>query len=90
MRGRTRGGDAGNRRDTGRACLSPGPGQAQAGQVDGSAGTSTRPSASIPALYGTASPPHAAPHGDSRLQPIPSLRQAGRALNSGLENPEDR
>lgn len=48
MRGRTRGGDAGNRRDTGRACLGPGPGHAQAGRVEGGAGTNTKLTAPIP------------------------------------------
>lgn len=60
MRWRTRGGDAGNRGDTGRACLSPGPDHAQAGQIEGGAGTSTRTTVPIVALYCPASLPRAA------------------------------
>lgn len=76
--------------DTGRACLSPGPSHAQAGQIEGGAGTSTRPTVRIAALFGPASLPSAAPSGDSSDLPISPLRGPDRVLNSGLENPEDR
>lgn len=75
MRWRTLGGDAGNRGDTGRACLSPGPGHAQAGQIEGGAGTSTRTTVPIVALYCPAAPP-----GDSRFQRLadPTPARAGQ------------
>lgn len=87
MRWRTRGGDAGNRGDTGRACLSPGPGHAQAGQIEGGAGTSTRPTVRIAALFGPASLLSAAPPGDSRLQrladPTPARAEQSAQLRAG-------
>lgn len=81
MRWRTRGGDAGNREDTGRACLSPGPGHAQAGQIEGGAGTSTRTTVPIVALYCPASLPRAAPPRDSRFQRLadPTPARAGQS-----------
>lgn len=90
MRWRTRGGDAGNRGDTGRACLSPGPGHAQAGQIEGGAGTSTRPTVRIAALFGPASLPSAAPPGDSRLQRLADLTPARAGQSAQLRAGESR
>lgn len=89
MRGRTPGGDAGNQGDTGRACLSPGPGHAQAERVEGGAGTNTKLTAPIPALCVPASRPRAEAPGDSSNLLIPPPRELGIVLNSRLENPED-